>query len=132
MALAAVYVRRRRGLSQGRAPPSIVSAFASTEEVQVIVPFAAPSRPIDDAPGATAHSLLRAEESAPGNDPAAAELAAGQTDSSGTTHSVAKPARRAEDMEDAEEDQLLPPGYKEAWGRRHSAEVEDAGGAKLL
>lgn len=29
-------------------------------------------------------------------------------------------------MEDARENELLPPEYKEAWGQRHSAALEEA------
>lgn len=50
---------------------------------------------------------------------------------SGPSTAVApfRSAPRAEDMEDAEMDEMLPPEYKEVWGQRHTtdaADVEDA------
>jgi hypothetical protein len=35
-------------------------------------------------------------------------------------------------MEDAEADHLLPPQYKEAWGERHAANLEDGGAVSRI
>ncbi|EKD03190.1 hypothetical protein A1Q2_02509 [Trichosporon asahii var. asahii CBS 8904] len=133
-------------LHASRHRPHLVPTFEPTEDVQVITPYPAPSRPSPSSRSST-DRISRSKTAKP----------RGPRDRQGTTKTpiVAKkqssalseePRRpqanapgivnnseaatsgrhRAEDMEDAPENELLPPEYKEEWGQRHSAALEEA------
>lgn len=142
--------RRKRATGTPRPPPSIESAFEQTEDVQVIVPFAPPPLRPPRPSSVERHSkhetanLLSPQdsESVPYMSAAAekrnAQLAMGQnsfpSDPSGSMSrlSAVTPAQRAEDMEDAQEAQLLPPEYNEAWGQRRAGNIDDAAASSRL
>lgn len=133
--------QRQKPQDTSHQPPRVLSEFEPTEDVQVIVPFATPTdgstastrqhggpeiRPLLQAAGLT--NLTPQDISGGEKAPLAAASDPGSVSNpSGSSVAAARSTQRAEDMEDAEADQLLPPEYKEAWGQRHSAALEDAG-----
>lgn len=145
LALLAFFLFRRRQRQQpqhtSRPPPSVLLEFEPTEDVQVIVPFATPSGGSSSSTGQRGGPEIRPLLQAAGytditpqdmSGGEKAHLAAASDPGSvsnppGSSVAAARPTQRAEDMEDAEADQLLPPEYKEAWGQRHSAAPEGAG-----
>lgn len=130
--LAALVLRRRRQRSQSTAIQPVDNEedsdrFELTEDVQVVVPFIAPSRSSasndknateerhkgEGSESQTAYSSKlekHQESSIQGVAPSSAATAAVM---------VSHPPHHAEDMEDAGQDALLPPVYKAAWGQRY-------------
>lgn len=141
--LAAIFLFRRRRQAQyaPHQPPSVISAFEPTEDVQVIVPYpasaGASTQSVNQRGGPDTTPLLATAgwtdltpqdmsggEKLPPSDRGSASEPSEQANSPAA---ASRPPQRAEDMEDAEVDRMLPPEYKEAWGQRHSAALEDAG-----
>lgn len=138
--VAAVYfIRRRRQNQQAAVVPPLDldpsdTTFEPTEEVQVIVPFVAPSRPSETAPKSTTSDMQEGDPSNPEYltvSEKRQEPSSSQGDASSSTGSNGGPAHRpiqhAEDMEDAEDDSLLPPMYKASWGQRYASGGADDG-----
>lgn len=90
------WIRRRRTASSQSKPDPPRSIISAFEPTEEVQIVVPFTPPHHDSPGQSSPS--------------------GPSDSSRVS-----PARRADDMED----NLLPPEYREAWGNRHSASLDD-------
>lgn len=145
LALLVFFLARRRrpptSPVNAQKPPSLAPHFEPTEEVQVVVPYGTASRPsMHNARPSETFDLLSSNVSESTSQPVSTEKASDQPlvhgadsdafagPSGSTNRNSDTPTHRADDMDG----DLLPPEYRPAWGRRHSASLEDAAAVTRL